>query len=256
MSVLKKKIGLVAAVACLLGVSSLSMADSLTIGYYTVGQFGAFSGTSGGFTLTETNGSTTPGFFDSSKIVVTGGGTTTTLQYNYSDIVLTTLGSSPGNPHVTGSGQLGSFVLSSDYHNAITPLNIGTIAFTLDIYQLLPPSGGSATLAATVTGTVTFTPIFGGIEGSTIQASFSPDSVLTSSGPPVLYKVNSPLNIPVQASGAPTTTTVQGAISADLTPGGGTPAPLPSIASMGMTMAGLLICGLAGRKLARRAVVA
>ncbi len=234
----------------LLGFSGVAHAATLPVSYYTVGTFTTSTADGSYFTISPDGGTSVT---ISSKAP---NAATVTLSFAGvgtlpSPFPVTLSNGVPTDPFLLSGADLGTFSLSE------TGSKLGlfgeNIGFELDIYQEVPTTGGGLTGDFVGKAQLSLT-----LTQSGAEIDFdAPYTFPSLSDPSVTYKLNPvsyTLAYPNLGGEDPT---VQ--VTADLSaPGLGAgphlpSAPLPAVAGMSMTMFGLLVCSLAGRKLARRA---
>ena len=189
-----------------------------------------------------------------------------TLQLSFTTFTSPVL-SIPDNIISTGH-KMGDLTLTETGFAHPDSATVNNLKLTFDLFQNIPgPANnnlGQFIGTVTVTGLTISTSIFPGLGTVTIgsansSVTFSGSSVDSNTSPDILYFLD-PVTYNIQelfGDGGPNVGSAE--ITADiLTSGGGGPngAPLPSVASMGMTLMGLMVCGLAGRKLVRRSSIA
>jgi len=248
---------MVAAVALVCGVAGVARADDV-VSYYTTGTFDTTAANWGTFVTHSGSGAALSSIFgvdskgESVSLTYLGQASSGTPQ-NETVVGPGTFVSGPGG-WIHFMAPMGDFKITT---SGASGINSGSatatgINFTLNIFQTSPTPAGSDSLVGQV--------VFFGVtvKAGSAEVDFSSDSVgiVGTSTPPVIYLLNQTL-YDVSTTGDGTSTTP---VTADILvfgPGGAPPpAPLPSVASMGMTMLGLALCGLAGRKLTRRAAIA
>jgi len=242
--------------AAIVGAGRSAVADTLPLAYFTVGSFDVTGATGTSNNVAATFGAVTNGL--GTTLTITGGGGTTTLSFTNASVSTSLF--SPFSPiPFDGVGSLGNFNLASNA-TLMTITSPLSPKLTIDIFQTVPLASGATSpqLVGTIKGSV----FFNNGEGSLIAVVVTPTSTVANSTPPVTYTPEGRVVPGGTATAIPITTLINGPtslqadISAPNDPAGSTPTPLPDIASMGMTMLGLLVCGLAGHKLARRAPAA
>jgi hypothetical protein len=218
--------------AAAMGVASVPAHAASVLEYYVTGTFNAHVAVA----------PTSPNFNQTDSLTVGD----ETLTYN------NRVSTAVNGDHVTvflpsGGGlvahdDLGQF--ANSFSDGDIPANFTGNTFTLSIFQLQPNVGvnNSSTLVASMTG-------FLQSNGSSLTLVFNPSSTVIPPPPgvpSVFYTVSDP-NLTINANGSGTLTTINGVMTA---------APLPSTASVGLTM--MAACGVVGMgmKLRRKEVVA
>lgn len=239
----KSVIGSVVALAiCSLSADAFA---ATAVTYYTIG---TFSGTG---TLSN---SVSIGGTSSVTIAGTGAnaGKTVKLEYDFQPITSFDWAdlNSPTFPHFGywSVADFGAFQLTRSATLSAPGISFAGVTFTMSVYQLVPGAGSGA-LTGTISGSVT------GSTGSGLTWSPVPNFVIPPPAVSVQYTIQPPSGV-VSISATTVSnpnTTVKGEV--ELGAGFAPPVPLPAVANMGIAMFGLLVCGLAGKKLARRAAV-
>lgn len=236
-----KSLSALAATVLLTAVGSAAQA-STAVSYYTTGTFSGGVGFTFGSNATSVSATKTAASDPDTATLryVFQNSLATPVAFDWGDLV------APTGPHVGywSVADFGAFEVTRTGSVGSPGVLFTGLTFTLNIFQLVPGTGGGS-LVGSISGSVT------GSSGSSLQWAPVPSFFIPPPGS-VLYSIAPPSGV-VGISGT-SSTTLKGEV--ELGPGFAPPeAPLPSVASMGMTMLGLVVLGLGSRKLASRVAV-
>lgn len=250
-------LAVLAAVLSVGGLASAVRADQL-VQYYTTGSFSDTSGGGGG-AIGIVNGDGTTTFASTLTLTNSGFGNSVTLTYSFQNSsVIPNLVNLIGGAHaILNDAPMGNFSISTTTGTRGTARS--GLTFTLNIFQVSPVVGGTATFLGSDTVSVSISSATGTADvffntplSGTRQIASTPPIVYEIEGPDTSVTGESPDYYLATDGTAPTSEVLR----ANLSTGVSAVAPLPAMASMGMTMFGLLGVGLIGRKIARRSPVA
>jgi hypothetical protein len=216
----KRGVAMLAAIAAI-GATGAAAQAATVLQYYVQGHFS--SPTSGSASV-QTNG----GGESNNQLKFTSGANTHTLEFDKTTFSLTDDPFDPNYFDPAGTAwSFGAFTSSSGF--AVNSATFGSVTFTLDLYQVIPTSGGPGSFVGTATGSLTVAP-----NGGSLHLVFNdpldlylPDPSTSYADGGVHYHVNQDQNINIAATGS--VAGIQGTIAA---------APLPGVAWAGLGLIG------------------